>query len=72
MALRWGSGQIAPVAPPPLPQSVALSASVSPKYQANKLVASEERSYYDNHLDTLSVQCKLKDSVTQGELTNIC
>jgi len=69
VALRWGSGRIAPVSPPP---SVALSASVSPKYQAKKLVAAEERSYYDNHLDTLSVQCKLKDSVTLGEFTNIC
>ena len=31
---------------------------------AKKLVSPEERSYYDNHLDTLSVQSKLKDSVT--------
>ena len=32
--------------------------------QAKKLVAAEEHSYYDNHLDTLSVRSKLKESVT--------
>ena len=32
--------------------------------QAKKLAASDECSYYDNHLNTLSVQGILKNSVT--------
>ena len=32
--------------------------------QSRKLAAADERSRYDKHLDTLSVQCKLKDSVS--------
>ena len=30
---------------------------------SKKLLAADEYSRYDDHLDTLSVQCKLKDSV---------
>ena len=32
--------------------------------QSKKLAAADERSRYDKHLDTLSVHCKLKDSVS--------
>ena len=31
---------------------------------SKKLIAADERSCYNKHLDTLSVQCKLKDSVS--------
>ena len=45
-------------------QLSSLPIALSLYLQAKKIIAAEERSYYDNHLDTLTVQGKLKDSVT--------